>query len=102
MRRINHRQHDIDRLGDRFPLLPDLERATYCGNEAEDVGSGANAELGETRAGSLQEFRKHLRLAATVLFRKNLGWQTLVRLGEPDVVELDLAEAHFDRFFSNA
>src|SRR2546423_6788308 len=102
MRWINHWQHDVDRLCDRLPLLSHLERATDGAHQAENVSSGANTEFGETLSCRLQKLREHFGLAAPGLLRKDLRRQTPVRLRKADVVELDLAESHFDRFFGDA
>src|SRR6266550_1153660 len=102
VRRINHRQHDVDRLGDRLPLLSDLERAANGRDETEYVGGRPYAKLREAHPRRVQEFREHLRLAAPILLGEDLRRQTLERLRESDVIELDLAESHFDCFFGDA
>src|SRR5688572_3063768 len=99
---VNHRQHHVDGLRQRLPRLSDLERAVYRRDQTEDVGRGADSGLRITCPCSAQKLGQHLRLAAAVLTRENLLRQALVRLGEADVIELYLAEAHPDRFVPDA
>src|SRR5439155_17090459 len=79
-----------------------LERAANGRDETENVGSRPHAELREADARRVEKLRQHLRFAAAVLLRKNLLRQTPERLGEADVIELNFAESHFDRFFGDA
>src|SRR5258707_1750919 len=101
MRRINHRQENIDRFCERLPFLSHFERTLHRCDEPEDVGSGAHSELVDSLVGRVQKLAQRLLLGAAVLFRKYLRRKTLVRFRESDVIELNLTESHLYRLLPN-
>ena len=102
VRRIHHRQHDVDVRRDLLPLLPHLERSAHGRHEPEDVGRGAHAELVEPRLRFLEVRRERVRLRQALRVGKHLLRQARIRLGKADVVELDLAEAQLRQLFGHA
>ncbi len=62
VRRIHHRQHDVDAAARLLPVLPHLERRRHRRHQAEDVRRRAHAELVDPRLRFLEVRRERVRL----------------------------------------
>src|SRR3954469_16608558 len=102
VRWIHHRQQNIGGFCERLPALANLECSADRCHEPEDVSRRADALQCETLTSGREKLSEYLGLGAPGLFGENLRRKTLVRFGKADVIELNLAETHLDRFVCNA